>query len=96
MIELTVITYAGKKKIHLLCKECPTYKCFSPHNAYHKHTGGRKENWVCLTNHNKGCPDTPERKEEYRIPERIPVSREWEDLNCDGNGMTISDADDGL
>lgn len=33
-------------------------------------------------------------REKYTVKERVPVSREWEDLNCDGYGMTISDADD--
>ena len=38
-------------------KECPCRECFSVHNCYYRLGNKYIDNFECVTNHNKGCPD---------------------------------------
>ena len=48
------------KKVSVVDKDCPKYKCFNPHDCSVQGAGGvrsSKERWMCLTNFYNGCPD---------------------------------------
>jgi hypothetical protein len=63
MIKVKTEIYEGKKDVLVVCKSCPKYKCFQPHNFNrYGERGGTKEHWKCATNHNFGCPDNPKFK----------------------------------
>ena len=63
-------THEGLKMVTCICKDCPSYVCFTPHNltrGERKHDGSREpkaENWVCATNRGVGCPPSEKRKKQ--------------------------------
>ena len=64
MIQVMADTYEGKKRVLVVCEDCPKFKCFQPHNLNrYGEKGHKKEDWRCVRNHNFGCPDNPEFKE---------------------------------
>jgi hypothetical protein len=59
------VKFAGEiRTVEVTDKECPSRKCFHPHNCPVRSGGGvgngysydSKPRWLCLTNYLNGCP----------------------------------------
>ncbi len=51
----------GPYPVDVVEPDCPTYRCFRPHNYNYTRTDGKIiTDWRCATREGTGCPEDPE------------------------------------